>query len=225
MVVIIAIALHFKNASFAYLFSERFPARPVIYLLSGLFAFCFAVILDPISSAIPLSKSMEEAFGKGLEKDIFSFVAVAISAPVLEELLFRKIIIEGLEHNYGARKAIFWSAILFAVFHMNVWQGVSAFGMGLILGWLYLKSRDIWLCIFVHSFINSIFFFVFLASDDPFFSVLDLTGSDYYTLSALLGISLLTMYFCYRSLNAHFQLQADERIQKTQTKPIHPDHS
>lgn len=211
MILIIVIALNFKQAKFGYLFRRESSAKPTAYGVAALFTVFLILVLDPVTSAIPMPEWIERIFEKVLERDVYSYLAVAVAAPVLEELLFRKIVLEGMEVNYGARKAIIWSAVLFAIFHLNPWQGIGAFCIGLFLGWLYVKTRDIWLCIFIHFFTNSLAFLAFFMFDDPFYSLLDVTGDDYYSLVIIMGISLIAMYFCYNILKKHFALHANEQ--------------
>ena len=52
------------------------------------------------------------------------------------------------------KTAVVISAILFALYHMNVVQGVYAFIIGLILGFLYLKTNTIWAPIAFHVCAN-----------------------------------------------------------------------
>lgn len=210
MVAIIAIALYLKKTNTQYLFTRLSAASPTAYGVAALFILFLIFVLDPLTSLIPMPEQIRRMFEEALRADIYTFVAVAIAAPVLEELLFRKIMLEGLEVNYGPKKAIIWSAALFAIFHLNPWQGIGAFFAGLFLGWLYVNTRDIWLCIFVHFFNNTLSFIAFIAFDDPFYSMIDATGGDYYTLAAIIAISLVALYFCFRILKRHFELKRPE---------------
>ena len=225
MILIILIALHYKQAGLSYLLDQPGQASWLVYITGSLFTLALVILLDPVISLLPMPDFMEEMIQKVFKRDIYSYVALGVAAPILEEFLFRKIILEGLEQNYGARKAIFWSAVFFALFHMNPWQAIGAFAGGLFLGWVYLNTRDIWLCIFIHFINNSLAFGIFLISDDPFFTVADLPGTNSYSLAAIMGISLLALYFCYRILNSHFKLKAHESLQKAQTQSIHTGHS
>lgn len=60
-------------------------------------------------------------------------------APLIEEFLFRKVLIDRL-YKHGELVAILTSAILFGLFHQNVYQIVYATGAGLVLGYLYCKT-------------------------------------------------------------------------------------
>ena len=225
MILIILVALHFKQAGLRYLFEQPALASPLVYAAGSGFTLAFILLMDPLVSLIPMPAMIEETMRKVFTRDLYSYLAIGISAPILEELLFRKIMLEGLEQNYGPRKAVLWSAVFFAIFHMNPWQGIGAFIAGLFLGWLFVHTRDIWLCIFIHFFNNSVSFVVFFVSDDPLFSILDVTGSNYYSLAIIMGISLLALYFCYRILHTHFKLKTNESFQKAQTQPFLTGHS
>jgi membrane protease YdiL (CAAX protease family) len=79
-----------------------------------------------------------------------------IVAPVTEELLFRGVILRGFLGVYPTRKAILLSAFLFAFFHLNPWQAISAFPLGVVFGWWYTQSRSVLPCIIGHSLFNAI---------------------------------------------------------------------
>lgn len=83
-----------------------------------------------------------------------SFVRVAVIAPVVEELIFRGIILQGLRRNYSALVSVFMSALLFAVFHLNPWQFPATFILGLLLGWITVMNNNIVLAITGHSINN-----------------------------------------------------------------------
>ena len=85
-----------------------------------------------------------------------AFVKVAVIAPIVEEALFRGIIMYGLMRNYKPAYAIFVSALLFSVFHLNPWQMTYTFFLGLFLGWLMVKTRSLPLVILGHSINNLI---------------------------------------------------------------------
>jgi membrane protease YdiL (CAAX protease family) len=97
---------------------------------------------------------MKEMTGAG----VYSMIVLAAIAPFTEEPLFRGIILGGLATHYSRRKAIVYSSILFAVFHMNPYQFLPAFAMGLMFGWLMLETGSLWPCLIAHGFANSVCF-------------------------------------------------------------------
>jgi hypothetical protein len=98
-----------------------------------------------------------ELFDKIFESDFGfwgAFMKVVVVAPVVEELIFRGVIMHGLMRNYSKFTAIFFSGLLFALFHLNPWQFPATFVLGLILGWIMIRTRNILLCIGGHALNN-----------------------------------------------------------------------
>ena len=80
-------------------------------------------------------------------------IFVVILGPIMEEIVFRKILIDRTV-KFGERNAMFLSALLFGLFHMNLFQFFYAFGIGLIFAYIYIKSRKIGYSIAFHMIIN-----------------------------------------------------------------------
>jgi len=98
-----------------------------------------------------------ELFNKIFENDFGfagAFVKVVLIAPVTEELIFRGIIMHGLMRNYSKTSAIFFSGLLFALFHMNPWQFPATFILGILLGYLMIRTNNLLLCITGHALNN-----------------------------------------------------------------------
>lgn len=107
---------------------------------------------------------LEEIFSEDTSILAQAFLLVVV-APLTEELLFRGIILRGLLGRYRAWLAISITAALFAFIHLNPWQMVTAFAIGLSLGWIYLRSGSVWLCVLGHAVNNGLFL---LARHAPF---------------------------------------------------------
>ncbi|MDO9615314.1 MAG: CPBP family intramembrane metalloprotease [Bacteroidota bacterium] len=98
-------------------------------------------------------------FNKIFENDYGIYGAilkVVIIAPVIEELIFRGVIMHGLMRNYSKFTAVFVSALMFALFHLNPWQFPATFILGIVLGILMLRTRNIYLCILGHAINNGL---------------------------------------------------------------------
>lgn len=77
-----------------------------------------------------------------------------LMAPIIEEILFRGIIFRGFLKHYSLKNAIILSSLLFAIAHLNVWQGISAFILGIVYAWIYKKTKSLIPCIFSHALHN-----------------------------------------------------------------------
>lgn len=86
-------------------------------------------------------------------ESILTIIMVAVLAPIFEELIFRKIIIDRTR-KYGEVVAIVYSALAFGIFHCNLYQIFYAFALGLIFGYVYIKTGNVVLTIIMHMAIN-----------------------------------------------------------------------
>ena len=85
--------------------------------------------------------------------NVLNIVFTVILAPILEELVFRQNLIDRTA-AYGEKTAVLFSALCFGMFHMNLYQFFYAFGIGVILGYVYLRTRDPRYSIGMHMIIN-----------------------------------------------------------------------
>lgn len=93
------------------------------------------------------------------------FLIAYILAPIIEEGLFRGIILRGLLNKYSALFSIIFSSILFAVVHIEPSIFISTFLVGLIIGVVYYRTKSLGLVILFHLFFNviaDIFYYNFL---------------------------------------------------------------
>ena len=84
---------------------------------------------------------------------IGSLILVVIIAPVVEEFLFRKILIDRVR-VYGDKVAIILSGVIFGLFHGNIFQAVYATLLGMIMAYVYLNSNQLKYCIGLHMVLN-----------------------------------------------------------------------
>ncbi len=105
------------------------------------------------------------------------FVTVAVLGPVAEELLFRGGVQTDLSRRYshqGWFVPIAFSALVFALIHMNPAQMPAAFILGLVLGFAYWWTGSLVAPILIHVFNNSFACLCALLTDDD--SLISLLG-------------------------------------------------
>lgn len=83
------------------------------------------------------------------------FLYASFLGPIAEELVFRGFLLRSLE-KYGKIFAIVTSAILFGIFHANFIQGIFAFAVGIIFGFVAMEYSIKW-AIVLHIINNFIF--------------------------------------------------------------------
>ena len=88
---------------------------------------------------------------------ILQFVILCIMPAVLEELFFRGAL-QGLLRPSGSAAAIFGPALLFALLHLDLVQGLTALICGVFLGWLAERSGSILPGMLLHFINNTLAF-------------------------------------------------------------------
>jgi len=147
---------------------------PPVLLLLPLVLLLDIVLIGAIEAVFPVSSWEQQAFNGMAESTLPAVVAACILAPVLEEMLFRGILLRAFLERYPRGLAIGYSALYFGAAHLNLYQFVLAFLVGLLLGWLYERSRSLLPCMALHAALNvSVSVWEGLskgafASDDPF---------------------------------------------------------
>ena len=115
--------------------------------------------------------------------DSFVYVfAACLMGPLLEEYLFRGIILKGLLIKYNPKKAILISSIIFCFVHIHPSQLFSAFVLGLFFGIIYYKTNSLSYSIILHFFANltGLFlgYFQYIFGDTDFASIQSLYGKE-----------------------------------------------
>lgn len=84
---------------------------------------------------------------------VIYFIYAAVIPAVVEELLFRGTVCKSLT-IYGKGTGVVISALLFALMHSNVEQLLYTFAAGLLLGWIYVETKNLVFPMLAH-FINN----------------------------------------------------------------------
>ncbi len=83
----------------------------------------------------------------------FSGLLTVVLAPVFEELIFRKLLLDRML-PHGEFAAIFVNGLLFGAFHGNFYQFFYAALLGMLLSFVYAKTGKIHHCILIHMAVN-----------------------------------------------------------------------
>ena len=84
---------------------------------------------------------------------LWTAIATVIVAPLGEEFLFRRLIIDRTR-RFGELPAILLSAAMFGAFHLNLYQFFYAFLIGLVFGYVYCKTGRLRYTVALHAAIN-----------------------------------------------------------------------
>lgn len=116
-----------------------------------------AFVCEPVSAMLP---DMPEYLEKALEMTVngplwVSLLSVSVFAPLFEEWLCRGLVLRGLMKHMNPTGAICVSAAFFAVLHMNPWQAIPAFILGILFGYVYYRTGSLKLTMLMHCVNNT----------------------------------------------------------------------
>ena len=80
-------------------------------------------------------------------------IAFVVLAPVFEELVFRKVLVDRVL-PFGEWPAILFSGITFGLFHGNLTQFFYAALLGMVLAYVYIRTGNVLYTIGIHACIN-----------------------------------------------------------------------
>jgi len=148
---------------------------------SCLLAILLAACLHPLSIQLqlliqwiyPINAATAEALqpiGKLIADTPWYYVilVMAVIPAICEELVFRGFLLSGFRRLGNAWSAIALSSLFFAIIHGLLQQSLNAFAMGLVIGYIAVKTGSLLPCILYHLTHNTI---------TLFYSRLDSTGS------------------------------------------------
>ena len=123
--------------------------------LSVLMFWVQALVWFGVDSLIPpdtAKQALDEADGN----IVATIILVGILGPMAEEIFFRGYVLPGLTKKFGIIWALVISSVVFGLFHIDPGAIVPTFALGLMLGWVYLKTGSIWPAMFAHGLHNTV---------------------------------------------------------------------
>lgn len=137
------------------------PARFIKMFFICVAAMYIANILSSILTVmIALSKGDTELYNPVIDimengSFVVTLIYVAFIAPIMEELIFRKLLLNKLR-RFGDITAILMSGIAFGLLHMNLSQFLYATVLGCVFAYITIKTNTIKYSIILHMMINFI---------------------------------------------------------------------
>lgn len=133
------------------------PVAP-LFILGGIsINFCAAYFNQLLVSALIPTPDGSSLYATEPMVVWYQYVCLLISTAVIpaicEEILFRGVILTNLI-PFGRGTAILASGILFGLMHGNILQFFYTSFFGIVLGYIYVRTRSLWLCMIIH-FVNN----------------------------------------------------------------------
>ncbi|WP_129903121.1 CPBP family intramembrane glutamic endopeptidase [Bifidobacterium pseudolongum] len=132
------------------------PSRFLMYLLIALpITYAGSIIGIVLSALLSGGQASNRILDMTGGSDwVVNIVAAVLLAPIVEEWLFRKQLI-GRLRRFGELPAILVSALFFALFHLNLFQFFYAFGLGVLFGYVYMRTSKLRYTVGLHMLINA----------------------------------------------------------------------
>ena len=201
--------LYYKRMSYASLFhpsSSSVAATlgtlsiPILLTIPAL-TLAMSGLVSLLEWLFPISRWEQAMFERMMSNEFAAVVAVCLLAPFLEEMLFRGIILRSFLQQYGRQRAYLYSAALFGLAHLNIYQFTIGFLGGILLAWLYERTRSLWPCILLHGAYNSLITWGWYSGSRPLETLseasLALWGTSF--VLAFFGFSLLRRFLRVRT--------------------------
>ena len=98
-----------------------------------------------------------DGYGYPLLANLLALISFVVLAPVIEEIMFRGILLHRWTQKWGLTKAVLVSSVLFGVAHTDP-IGAVAFGIGMCV--LYLRTQSLLVPIICHAANNLVVWFI-----------------------------------------------------------------
>lgn len=136
--------------------SITFSAATAASFVNLLLIFFILAAMGKLSDFNAASASAVSIAPKGnpLWLDILIYFYICLLGPVLEELIFRGVLLEGLR-KYGNLFGIIMSAVMFGLMHQNIMQFLPAAVIGIVWGYTAVKSGSLIPSILLHILNNT----------------------------------------------------------------------
>lgn len=186
--------------------------NPPLVLWGLLLILITGVVIEPLLESMPEESldALESAIGTGG----WALLTTTVCAPVLEEILFRGLILGSCRERFGGFWAVIISSILFALAHFSVPQQlVNAFIVGIILGFIYIRTGSLLAVMVLHAINNGLAFITMeFFSDQSNLTLRDMIVSD--TLYWIV-YGLCVVVFILAMINVWRTLRADEVVDES----------
>jgi|GEM_PF-5571121 len=122
---------------------------------------------------------------------LVDFLFVSTVTPILEEVIFRGIILKGFLNNYNVPALILVSSALFGAMHIYPNIVLSGTLLSMLISYIFVQTKSLWMCIIFHSIINLMVPESYVTSF--LLSNLGFNFKSYVVLGALIAISGLNL--------------------------------
>lgn len=144
---------------------------------------------------------------------ILIFVVISVLAPVIEEVVFRGILVERFGLKYGYSRAVIISSLIFGILHADI---IGAFIFGVILCVIYLQTKSLMMPVLIHALNNGSATLVIFFEDETASEMWETLTPyiDYAWVGILIFVAAVV--WCYQYLKKNWDIV-------NKSRPFEPD--
>lgn len=151
-------------------------------------------------------------------------ISSALFPAIVEEIIFRGVVLGGLRSRFKDWQAILLSALMFALMHLSIQQFVYQFMLGAVMAWIAIKSRSIVASMVVHFTNNfTVLLFAYLETTAGVSLALPNKWWFYLIMVALLAITVLVLWIINKFYFSKQEDKQEENLEveeKRTQKPV-----
>ena len=158
----------------------------------------FANVLDELFQKIGFNGGELPIKMNSFKNFAFLFLTLGVFAPIVEELIFRGVIFNGLKKQ-STKFAVLISSLMFMLIHLSINQSIYQFLMGIVLALAVLYTNSLISSILIHFINNSTILLIN-------YIIPNLTNVNYLSVHyiiiavVLLILGAVSLYFCFKLL-------------------------
>lgn len=137
------------------------------YFISIYFILSLSIVLNMLFYLLGIQNKSDNNFNI-----ILLIISSGFLGPIVEEFLFRKILLTRLMVRHSIKSAVILESLIFALFHTSINGFIYAFVIGVCLSMFYIKHKNIKIPIICHMISN--IFVLFLNGFNIYILVLSL---------------------------------------------------
>ncbi|WP_085520884.1 CPBP family intramembrane glutamic endopeptidase [Tuberibacillus sp. Marseille-P3662] len=143
--------------------------QTIVWAIVGIFMTYVVQMLASIVDVTVLGNKAESTNTQNLmgiaEQAPIAIISIALLGPIVEEIVFRKVIFGSFYKRFNFWLSALFSALIFAVFHFDA--HIIVYGsIGFVFAYLYAKTKRIIVPIISHMVLNSLSVILFFFRDD-----------------------------------------------------------
>lgn len=138
---------------------DRIRSLPLLFCIGLIFLGFLGIVLNSfvLSALVDSQADLLEKSKFILDSGFIGIFGVVILVPIVEELIFRRVMIEAISEQTKPIIAVLISSLVFGSLHGEPVQILGATLLGLVFGWLYYESGSVIPSTLLHIFNNGYF--------------------------------------------------------------------